>query len=130
MPVILYRLLRPDEDPSEGLSAKDPFSDVSVEDHVTYGSGGSESRFISCCKSYSAIERFVAKTWTSPIRIVEIDIDEDDPDIIEIIDLTDPETLDEYFEEDNWKGRNYASWAEEVLIVGTISPDCITELEL
>ncbi|XP_061173722.1 uncharacterized protein LOC133182889 [Saccostrea echinata] len=122
--VVLYRLLRPNEDPSRGLYAKNPSSDVSVEDHVTDGSRGRGSRFISCCKSYSAIERFVARTWTSPVRIVQIEIDKDDSDIIEVIDLTVPET----FEEDNWKGRNFASWAEEVLVVGKISPECITEL--
>ncbi|XP_062594970.1 uncharacterized protein LOC134259490 [Saccostrea cucullata] len=126
--VVLYRLLRPGEDPSVGLYPKDPLSHVTVEDHVTYGSGGSESRFISCCKSESAIQRFVAKTWASSIRIVQIDIDEGDPEIIEIIDLTDPETVDAYFQKDNEKGRNFASWAEEVLVVGKIRPECITEL--
>ncbi|XP_062598051.1 uncharacterized protein LOC134259489, partial [Saccostrea cucullata] len=125
---VIALLLRPNEDPSRGLSAKDPSSDVTVEEHVTHGSRGPASRFISCCKSYSAIERFVANTWTYPVRIVQIDIDELDPGIIEIIDLTDPKIVDVYFNKDNERGRNFASWAEEVLVVGRIPPECIFEI--
>lgn len=56
--VFLYRLLRPHKEDFEtaGLSAKDPFSTVSVNDHVAYGSRGYASSYISCSKSPEAVK--------------------------------------------------------------------------
>lgn len=51
---VLYRLLRPDEDPAKGLKAKKPNSDVTIDSHVSYGSYGPDSRFI-CSKTLSGI---------------------------------------------------------------------------
>lgn len=121
----LYRLLRPDEEDfeTEGLSAKDPYSSVSVNDHVTNGSRGPASSYISCCKSPKAVENFAYKSITCPQTIVKIEIDLNDPSI-EIIDLTDPWTLDEYVYDES--GKNYARKFEEVLIKGYIPPEYIS----
>lgn len=96
---------------------------MSVNDHVTNGSRGPASRYISCCKSQKAVDGFAFKSLTCPQTIVEIEIDLNDPSI-EIIDLTDPWTLEElvYYE----TGRNYARKFKEVLIEGFIPPECIS----
>lgn len=127
--VFLYRLLRPHKEDFEtaGLSAKDPFSTVSVNDHVTYGSRGYASSYISCSKSPEAVEDFASKSITHPQTIVKIQIDPDDPSI-EIIDLTDRWTLDEHVYVES--GRNFARKFDEVLIKGHIPPECISVLPI
>uniref|UniRef100_K1PNZ0 Uncharacterized protein n=1 Tax=Magallana gigas TaxID=29159 RepID=K1PNZ0_MAGGI len=66
---ILYRLLRADEDPAKGLTAKDPNSVVTVDSHVSYGSYGSDSRYISCSKTLEGINEFASHSKTFPRRI-------------------------------------------------------------
>lgn len=91
--MILYRLLRSDEDPSH---AKDPWSPTSIEKHVTRGSHGVSSRYISCSKSLSAIEKFASMSKTSPKRLVKIET-RTGWSSIHPIDLTDAYILEKYF---------------------------------
>lgn len=128
--LVLYRLLRPEEEENfktDGLSAKDINSTVSVNDHVTNGSRGPPSKYISCSKSEEAIMDFASKSITQPQTIVKIQIDPDDPSI-EIIDLTDRGTLDEHVYVES--GRNFARKFDEVLIKGHIPPECISVLPI
>ena len=113
--MILYRLLRSDEDPSQDLHAKDPLSPTSVEKHVTYGSHGISSRYISCSKSLKAIEKFASMSKTSPKRLVIIDT-RTRWSSIHAIDLTDAHILEKYISPENSKGRRYAEIYQEVLI--------------
>lgn len=55
--MILYILLRSDENPLAWLRAEDPSSSVFVEYHVTHGSSlnAIPSRYISCYKSLEAV---------------------------------------------------------------------------
>ena len=122
----MYRLLHPTENPKLGLRAKDPKADVTVEEHVTNGSDGRDSQYISCSKSLDAIKEFASKSRNHPGRIVKIDTDEGYPEIKKIIDLTDRNTLNKEISMDNDKGRNFASYYKEVLIVGKIPKRCIT----
>lgn len=126
----MYRLLHPTENPALGLSAKDPEADVTVEEHVTNGSYGRDSQYISCSKSLDAILEFASKSCNYPRRIVEINIDESYPEIEMIIDLTDQDTLDNEIPMDNDRGRNFANYYKEVLIVGYIPKRCITQLKI
>lgn len=119
--MILYRLLHPDENPAIGLRARDPASTVSVNDHVTYGSRGSASRYISCSRSLEAARRFAGQQ-----QIVRIEIHGNNPNIKQIIDLTDPATLNMYIPVHNQNGRNFANAFQEVLIEGFIPPGCIS----
>lgn len=121
--MILYRLLRPDEDPKNGLTAKNPNSNVSVDDHVTKGSSGLPSKYISCCKSLKAVEEFAFKSVVYPKRIVRIELNKHWPSITNIIDLTEKETRETKIL--NEKGRNFAKHFEEVLVVGKIPPECV-----
>lgn len=117
--ICLYRLLRWDENPENGLIAKNPNSNVSIEEHVTNGSYGRASRYISCCRSLDAARSFASRSVTRPRIIVEILTDANT-----VIDLTDEETRSMLVQ--NETGRNYARCFEEVLIEGYIPPECIS----
>lgn len=120
--MILYRLLHPDENPAIGLRARDPASTVNVNDHVTNGSRGPASRYISCSRSLEAARRFAGQQQ----QIVRIEIHGNNPNIKQIIDLTDPATLNMHIPVHNQKGRNFANAFQEVLIEGFIPPGCIS----
>ena len=123
--MILYRLLRDNENPSNGLHAKDPYSSISVADHVALGSHGIASRYISCSKSLAAIMTFAAMSRTHPRRLVEISINEITDSHINVIDLTDMFTLAMYIPPDNIRGRNFAHRFQEVLVERHIPADKI-----
>lgn len=118
----LYRLLRFDENPSDGLQAKDPNSSVCVEDHVTNGSSydAKPSKYISCSKSLEAVSRFAK--YQQPIVKIELPTKHS----LRIIDLTDLATLKMHIPMSNEKGRNFANAFQEVLIEGYIPPECIS----
>lgn len=121
---ILYRLLRPDEDPAKGLKAKAPNSDVTIDSHVSHGTYGPGSRYISCSKTLEGINEFASKSTTISKRIVMLKIDENDPEINRIIDLTNFHELCQHvFTE---RGRNFARKFDEVLVEGRIRAECIT----
>ena len=68
---IVYRNLRPDEDPQNGLVAKNPDATYTPAGHVTNGSRpGWASQFISTTRSLK-----VAQQWSSG-RMVAIDLDQ------------------------------------------------------
>ena len=70
----IYRVLRDDEDPSDGLTAKDPTQTKSIQSHVGCGSrSGYQSQYISCTADYQA-----AVDWARGRRrrIVQIDTHE------------------------------------------------------
>ena len=114
--------MRPEEDPEEGLTAKDPNANISLEDHVLYGSKkGANSQYISCSETLSAARLFASKS-INMTRIVKIEIDKNTPGIIDIISLSDAEI--------EWTdtGRNFSNKFQEVLVVGKIPKECITLL--
>ena len=115
--------MRPEEDPEEGLTAKDPTANISIEDHVLHGSKfNADSQYISCCETLSAARLFASKS-RNMTRIVKIEIDKNTPGIIDIIPLSDFE-----IEWTDYKGRNFANKFQEVLVVGHIPKECVTLL--
>lgn len=102
-----------------GLVAKNIWSTVSVEQHVTYGSHGIASKYISCCKSEQAVRKLASMSRTHPRRIAMLYVNDRD---INIIDLTDPFICDYYIS--NMTGRQYAANFEEVLIENSIPKEC------
>ena len=113
----VYRVIRPDENPNEGLIAKNPNATYTPEGHVLHGSrDGFASQFISATKSPT-----VAATWAAATgnRIVEIDLNKV---VGPIIDVGSGCGL---------RGRTARNWAaksQEILILGPIPPDAIKVL--
>lgn len=119
----LYRVLRPDEDPSTGISAKDPNAAVPLDQHISQGNNpGFRSQYIS-----TTIDLGVAMKWALPddLRIAQID-----PALVEgsIIDVSSREALAN--QGITWQNKRFAySFAlgsREVLIEGFIPPEAIT----
>ncbi|QYS87252.1 RHS repeat-associated core domain-containing protein [Flavobacterium oreochromis] len=73
----VFRLLRPDEDPTKGLNAKKPGRGMSTHGHVSSGSRNKGSQFISTSTDPSALEK-----WREPgQRMVSFDTDDVVPDV-------------------------------------------------
>ncbi|WP_236545461.1 hypothetical protein [Tenacibaculum maritimum] len=73
----VYRLLRPDEDPSKGLTAKKPGRGMTVHGHVATGVWNKGSQFIS-----TSIDPDALKKWRElGQRMVSFDTDDVIPDI-------------------------------------------------
>ena len=123
----LYRLLRPDEEPLEyGITAEDPDAEVSVHDHVSFGSSYC-SQYISTSASWAAILEFASHKKYFPKRIAKINVCElEDTGDVEFIDLTDPENREDFLEDA--KADNFSRKYEEVLVIGEIPPHCIDEV--
>lgn len=124
----LFRVLRSDEDITNGIRAKRPKSTYSVETHVGKGSYMRHgTKFISTTATFEAAERFAKKgyRYTPGSRtIVRINTS-----IllqrVKYIDLTDEDILCEEIHRENDRARNFARCFEEVLIVGYIPGECI-----
>lgn len=66
----LYRLLRFDEKIRRGLYPKDIRSKTSLKKHIERGSRGIKSRFISCCKTISGLEKLAS--YTNEFHLVRL----------------------------------------------------------
>lgn len=69
---------------------------MSPEDHVTRGSTNHDSPYISFSKSMEASKCFAANSKARLIRIATIEIELNDPNIEEVIDLTDENVRAKY----------------------------------
>ncbi|KAL4229668.1 hypothetical protein ACF0H5_010056 [Mactra antiquata] len=119
----LYRVLRPDENLAVGINARAPSSARTVEEHISKGSYY-PSKFISTSKSLEAAKLFASHTKNKPVRIAKIDVTKLQ-NTHQIIDLTDPDVVDQYISVGNDFARNCVKKFEEVLIVGHIPPQCL-----
>jgi hypothetical protein len=132
MDMIVYRVLRPDENP-ECLIAKSPFACYTVLEHVL--KGHLSTQFISTCKSTAKVMDFADKgkpyamknVTTGLRKIVSINLTKllQLVPCCEIIDLTLPDVLNSYIpimppyipgSDDNIKARKFATKFQEVLI--------------
>lgn len=135
----LYRVLRDDENPEVGLTARNPEAkDAKVSSHVN---GLKKSPYISTTASKEAVEAFYwlaikyrqkknKKNSQERIKVVKIDKEKlmKGKDV-EIFDLSDEKVRDKYLA-GNQKLKNYAKKYEEVLVKGFIPADCITVVNL
>ena len=87
----VYRLLRFSENHREGLRPKNIYSSTSLERHVERGSRGVESRYISCCKTMSALRSLggITNEFQRVREVVRINISKLDRNAVKVIDLTD-----------------------------------------
>ena len=139
----LYRLLREDEDPSNGLSARNPEAkDAKISSHVN---GLKESPYISTTATKQAIQAYYwlaekknekkneekneKKETQKQKKFTVVKIDKDkllkENKGVEVFDLSDEATRDKYLAGNN-KLQNYAAKYEEVLIQGFVPANCIT----
>ncbi|KAK3103429.1 hypothetical protein FSP39_019147 [Pinctada imbricata] len=121
----LYRLLHPLENPLEGLSAKNPAADVSVEKHVGSGSSsGIKSQYISTSATYRGVYNLVKRTKKWRVRVVRIDLEKlQRIGEISIVDLTKSYLRREHLNKKN--SRKFARQYTEVLVIGYIPASCV-----
>ncbi|MFE5241560.1 MULTISPECIES: polymorphic toxin-type HINT domain-containing protein [unclassified Streptomyces] len=116
----VYRNLRPDEDPSKGLVAKNPDATYTPAGHVIHGSKPNwRSQFISTTRSR---EVATESQWAGP-RTVAIDLSKLDSS--QIFDISDDAGRALH----NIRGFtaiNRTKSSREVLITGVIPPEAIT----
>ncbi|GAA4027343.1 hypothetical protein GCM10022409_09160 [Hymenobacter glaciei] len=123
----VYRNLRPNENPAEGLSAKNPGRGMSPAGHVRNGSNANfkGSQYISTTTDPEVAAKWRAEGQTT----VTFDTNNVVPDSHgnrSIVDLTTPEKAAEA----GVKGpaRNYAINSQEVLVEGHVPADKITKI--
>jgi hypothetical protein len=118
---IVYRVLRPDENPALGLFAKNPQARKALWYHVRYGSSpGVETQFISTTKSLAK-----AREWAkqSGARIVAIDLDKVAQSGAKIYDLTKKSVANKFLR--NKPTKDLAKGMKEVVIRGSIPKEAI-----
>ncbi|KAK3102424.1 hypothetical protein FSP39_011301, partial [Pinctada imbricata] len=124
----VYRLLRDTESITNGITAKVPHANVSIETHVAYGSRCS-SQYISTSASKYAVKKLIGvKTYGAlhNIRVVEIDLVKTKQlrPTTEIIDLTDYTIARRHLT--SARAHKFASNFEEVLIHGHVPKSAVT----
>ena len=111
---VVYRVLRKDENPLNGLKAKNPTRGMTVEGHVTSGSRNNGSQFISTTTDIKVAKEYAKK---DSCIIVEIDLKKL-PDSVNVYDLSTTSGRNKYLK--GVMARNFASKSREVLLEGYI----------
>ncbi|WP_308286515.1 RHS repeat-associated core domain-containing protein [Streptomyces griseorubiginosus] len=115
---IWYRNLRPDEDPAEGLFAKNVDGDYTINVQIGQGSRV-RTQWISVTKSWDVI-----KKWRQPGQRVAI-IDGDKVEA-RLVDLTSAENRARYLR--GWSANTNAQSSQEALVERYINPSAIIGL--
>lgn len=113
----VYRVLRFDESYTDGIFPKDIHSEQSIEQHVLHGSKSwFKSRFISCCKTITAVKKIASFTniYIDKRDVVQINISKLNPKEVTVIDLTDNNTRDQHLQDST--ALRYAQMYEEVIL--------------
>ena len=126
--MIVYRNLRSDEDPSQGLVARRPGRDMTPAGHIMNANRPNfkGSQYIS-----TTTDLVFAARWRQPgQQTIEIEYDLLEMDAVgnqSIVDVSTPEKA----QAQGLKGRlyTYAVSAKEVLLEGRIPPDAIRLVE-
>lgn len=121
----LFRVLRDDENPANGLHPKDPNGTQTIESHVSYGSY-ILSQYISTCADYISAVNWAHKDQNKTLtkRIAVIDANVLRSRNIKMTDLT------KYNAYLGQKAYNYANCYNEVLVEGFIPSEAITNIKL
>ena len=131
----VYRVLRPDEDPSENLTCKDPYSIRSIAQHVESGLR-IPSKYISTTSSFEKAKKWLetANEQTSwkykkkRTTIVSIDVSEIKSNYPKIaksaIDLTEAQNRNYFLETE--KQEKFACAYQEVMFVKCIPSEVVT----
>lgn len=117
---VVYRVIRGDENPLNGLTAKNPTRGMSIEGHVTSGSRNKGSQFISTTTDINVANKYAMKDGC---RIVEINLSKL-PSDVSIYDLSTVAGRSTHLK--GVTARNFAAKSSEVLLEGYIPSDAIT----
>jgi hypothetical protein len=117
----VYRVIRPDENPSIGLFAKDVSASYTPEGHILNGSRPNfRSQYISTTAKLSVAEQWAARTGN---RIVAIDLDNVTSNVI---DLSTEAGRSAYLK--GITAKNFAKASAEVLIEKYVPPVAISPI--
>ena len=122
--IVVYRNLRPDENPQNGLSARQPGRDMSPAGHVM---NGSRDNFKGSQYMSTTTDPAVAEQWRKEGQAqVRFDTDNVVPDSkgnLSIVDISDREKATQQ----GLKGRavGYAAASKEVLVEGHVPPEAL-----
>ena len=119
----LWRVLRPDEEPEDGLKAKDPGAKKTVISHVNCGGRETyKSQYISTTASYDVAHKYKAKK--DDLRIAEIDLYALPKSCkLKIWDLTIEKNRDKWLK-DSQRLKYYANASREVLLKCNVPIPC------
>ena len=115
----VYRVIRPDENPSVGLVAKKPNRGMTTTGHVVSGSRNKGSQFISTTTDINVANKWANKSGN---RIVEIDLGKL-PDNAKVYDLSTDIGRTTYIKGST--ANRLAKASSEVLVEGTIPSEAI-----
>ena len=116
---IVYRVIRSDENPMNGLTAKNPTRGMSIEGHIVSGSRNKGSQFISTTTDINVANKYALQDGC---RIVEIDLNKL-PSNVNIYDLSTAAGRNTYLK--GVTAKNFAAKSSEVLLEGYIPSDAI-----
>ena len=116
---IVYRVIRSDENPMNGLTAKNPTRGMSIEGHIVSGSRNKGSQFFSTTTDINVANKYALQDGC---RIVEIDLNKL-PSNVNIYDLSTAVGRNTYLK--GVTAKNFAAKSSEVLLEGYIPSDAI-----
>ncbi len=118
----LYRVIRPDENPADGLVAKNPNAEYTVEGHVLHGSKPNfRSQYISTTTDPSVAKKWADKSGNRIVRISPSQVDS------LIIDLSTDAGRDVHLR--GIMAKNWAKSSSEVLIKGSVPANAVKLLK-
>nr|WP_258022988.1 RHS repeat-associated core domain-containing protein [Brevibacillus formosus] len=115
----VYRVIRPEENPLNGLTAKKPDRAMTLEGHVSSGSRNKGSQFISTTTKIEIAEKWSEKSGN---RIVEIDLEKLSQNV-SVFDLSTETGRARYLKGST--AKRLAKGSSEVLIEGHIPSDAV-----
>lgn len=116
----VYRVIRDDENPTQGLFAKNPDRGMTIEGHVSSGSRNNGSQYISTTTDYNIAKE---NSVRDNCRIVKIDLNKLS-DNVNIYDLSTDDGRNNYLK--GVTAKNFAKASSEVLLEGYIPADALT----
>ncbi len=117
---IVYRVIRSDENPVNGLTAINPTRGMTIEGHIATGSRNKGSQFISTTTDINVANKYALQDGC---RIVEIDLNKL-PSNVKVYDLSTVVGRDTYLK--GVTAKNFAAKSSEVLLEGYIPSEAIS----
>ena len=127
---IVYRTIRDDENPANGLGAKNPNANYKVSGHIQNQSRQNlRTQYISTTRWFGEAEKYALQ---DECRMVEIDLDIVEDEGCEVIDVSTKQRARDVMVTAKgtypFRAVNFAANTEEVLIVGYVPCEAIERM--